>query len=108
MLKYHGVAVSFIEFPDEISLLINISNCPVRCPHCSEPWLQTDIGDELSMNALDVLIKGHPGITTVGLMGGDSSHEDVSAVGTYVHMNHLKFGFYSGLDYIVYRDWETQ
>ena len=39
MLKYLNCQVTFAEVPDEISLCINITNCPNRCPGCHSPEL---------------------------------------------------------------------
>ena len=37
MLKEYSNEIVFAEFPDEICLAINISNCPGSCSNCSEP-----------------------------------------------------------------------
>jgi len=34
MLKYTTAQVVFSEIPDEITLAINLSNCPIHCPNC--------------------------------------------------------------------------
>ena len=34
MLKYVDSQITFREIPDEITLCINISNCPFRCKGC--------------------------------------------------------------------------
>ena len=47
MLKYVDTLVSFQEVPDEISLCINISNCPCHCDGCHSPYLADDIGEYL-------------------------------------------------------------
>ena len=51
MLKYVNTAITFAEFPDEISLLINISNCPCHCKGCHSAYLAEDIGEPL-LNSL--------------------------------------------------------
>ena len=56
MIKYTETQVTFSEVPDEISLCINISNCPHRCKNCHSPHLQEDIGEELTFEVLDKLI----------------------------------------------------
>ena len=38
-MKYTDTQVTFSEFPDEIALCINISNCPWHCPGCHSPEL---------------------------------------------------------------------
>ena len=102
MLKYYDTAVTMSEFPDEISLCVNITNCPGLCEGCSEPWLRKDIGTLLTNDEIDRLVALHPGCSVFGLMGGDIDHDDVGRVARYVHEKypHLKVGFYSGFDYI--------
>lgn len=72
MLKYVESKVTFAEVPDEISLCINISNCPYRCPNCHSAYLQEDVGEELTTKKLQELISKNKGITCVCFMGGDS------------------------------------
>ena len=97
-MKYTDTQIGFQEFPDEISLLINISNCPFHCPGCHSPELWKDIGTELSLGELDKLINSNKGITCVGFMGGDSNPVYINTLATYVKHNYkdLKVGWYSG------------
>lgn len=95
-MKYTDTLIGFIEFPDEVSLCINISNCPFRCFKCHSPELWNDIGKELTFNELDSLISNNNGITCVGFMGGDP--KDVNSRAFHIHMNYpnLKVGWYYG------------
>ena len=72
MLKYVDTLVSFSEVPDEISLCINISNCPHNCPGCHSSYLAQDIGEELTLDKLSELIFNNKGISCVCFMGGDA------------------------------------
>ena len=45
MLKYVNYDIVFQEFPDEVTLAINLSLCPVCCPGCHSQFLQTDVGN---------------------------------------------------------------
>ena len=56
MLKYVETLITFSEFPDEISLCINISNCPNACVNCHSSYLKEDIGTILDYKELDKLI----------------------------------------------------
>lgn len=99
MLKYCETDIVFQEFPDEITLAINISNCPHRCVGCHSPHLQTDCGDTLDEKAIEKLIEPvKNSITCVGLMGGDADPEGVVALAKYIKLMHpdLKVGVYSG------------
>ena len=51
MLKYVDTKVVFQEIPDEITLAINISNCPCHCPGCHSSYLAEDIGNALQCGA---------------------------------------------------------
>ena len=69
MLKYTDTQVVFEEIPDEITLAINISNCPHHCPGCHSPYLRENIGEELYGEGLIDLIEKNNGITCVLFMG---------------------------------------
>ena len=45
MIKYKTdtVQVVFEEIPDEVTLAIEITNCPGMCVGCHSPWLRGDI-----------------------------------------------------------------
>lgn len=97
MLKYVGYYVVFREIPDEISLAINISNCPYKCENCHTPKLQEDIGELLTYDELDGMIRENPGITCVLFMGGDSDINEINILAQQIKAHHkLKVGIYSG------------
>ena len=102
MLKYYDYAIVFEEVPDEITLALNISNCPGMCDGCSEPWLLQDVGTELTTEELDKLIGLNPHITCVGFMGGDNDHEAVYELTKYIHDTYhtIKVAMYSGREYL--------
>ncbi len=98
MLKYCDTMVVFEEIPDEISLDINISNCPFRCPGCHSAYLQKDIGEVLTDERLRELIKRNAGITCVLFSGGDSDHQRILELAALVKKEFpdLKTALYSG------------
>ena len=57
MLKYVNTGVVFQEIPDEVTLAINISNCPCHCPGCHSHYLWDDIGMPLDTDAIDAFIE---------------------------------------------------
>ena len=97
MLKYVDTKVTFSEVPDEISLCINISNCPCQCKGCHSSYLAQDIGTELTFNEVRKLIKKNSGISCIALMGGDAEPKRIDALASFV-TNHyqLKVAWYSG------------
>lgn len=102
MLKYVDTLVSFQEVPDEITLCINISNCPCHCEGCHSPYLAEDIGNPLGYWTLNHLIKTNKGITCVCFMGGDSDPEwiDILAFRVRRDFPDLKIGWYSGRQHL--------
>ena len=71
MLKYFNSQVTFAEIPDEVTLCINITNCPCHCKGCHSPYLADNIGLPLDLENLCNLIDTNKGITCVCIMGGD-------------------------------------
>lgn len=83
MLKYTDTQVTFAEVPDEITLCINLSNCPCHCKGCHSSYLAEDIGQVLTIGKIEKLLERHRGITTVCFMGGDN---DPELVNHYAHL----------------------
>lgn len=100
MLRYTDYDIVFQEVPDEITLAINISNCPNRCKGCHSPYLLKDIGEPLTEENLTVLLRKYgKSITCVCFMGGDASPADIEQLAEYLHRQTVapvKVGWYSG------------
>lgn len=97
MLKYINAVVVTDEVPDEITLNINITNCPVHCPECHAQDLWEDVGTDLTAEAVLKLIEENPGITCVLFMGGDAEPTYVWELGKLVKdSTQLKVGWFSG------------
>ncbi|WP_273413430.1 4Fe-4S cluster-binding domain-containing protein, partial [Prevotella aurantiaca] len=99
MLKYVDTDIVFQEFPDEVTLAINLSNCPCRCPGCHSTFLWKDVGDALTPEAIEKLLNEHgERITCIGFMGGDSEPEAIDRLAAYMRMQHkeIKVGWYTG------------
>lgn len=96
MLKYTETEVTFAEIPDEITLCINISNCPCHCEGCHSPHLWQDIGEELDLKALYKII--NPGVTCLVFMGGDNDPKEVNRLAGVIRsmFTHVKIAWYSG------------
>ena len=99
MLKYVNTGIVFQEIPDEVTLAINISNCPCRCPGCHSRYLWDDIGEPLDEAALDNFIRQYSSdITCIAFMGGDAEPDAVSGLAAYLRNNYPQFriAWYSG------------
>lgn len=103
MLKVYDYSITFAEFPDEIALCLNISNCPCYCEGCSESYLKDDVGKEITQEFIDSLLTKYKdySITLIGFMGGDSDHKALKEIASYIKEKYqLLIGFYSGFDSI--------
>ena len=99
MLKYVNTDVVFQEIPDEVTLAINLSNCPCRCPGCHSQYLWDDIGLPLDTDAIDDFVrKFGADITCIAFMGGDGDPKGVNMLAQYIHEEHPQFkvAWYSG------------
>ena len=56
MLKYANTDIVFQEIPDEVTLAINITNCPCHCPGFHSHYLWEDIGLPLDTDAIDAFV----------------------------------------------------
>ena len=95
-MKYVETRIAFAEVPDEITLAINISNCPCHCEGCHSAYLADDIGTPLNEESLAQLLHRHNGISCVAFMGGDADAAEVNALAALVKRNGLKTCWYSG------------
>lgn len=99
MLKYVNTGVVFQEIPDEVTLAINISNCPCHCPGCHSKYLWEDIGLPLNVEAIDDFVGLYgKDITCIAFMGGDADPKGVAILAQYIHEEHPEFkvAWYSG------------
>ena len=97
MLKYVDSKVTFAEVPNEISLCINISNCPCACKGCHSSYLAEDIGNEINGNFIKELINNNKGVSCMCFMGGDSNPLEVDALAHFIKIYFpIKVAWYSG------------
>lgn len=98
MLKYVDAKVVFAEVPDEVTLAINISNCPCQCKGCHSSYLAQDIGTELTFNEVRKLIRKNSGISCIAIMGGDAEPDKINTLASFIinHYNSIKVAWYSG------------
>lgn len=101
MLKYYDVKIGLQEIPDEVSLVINISNCPFKCPYCNTKILRKDVGETLDIESLDMLMDSLIGeYTCVCFMGGDIAPNEVDELAEHIKKTRpdIKVAWYSGAE----------
>ena len=99
MLKCYSYDIVCQEIPDEISLAVNISCCPNRCPGCHSPWLWSDEGEIMSDDMLTALIgKYSAALTCFCFMGGDAEPAEVERIAKWIKSKwpHIRTAWYSG------------
>ena len=99
MLKCYSYDIVCQEIPDEISLAVNISCCPNRCPGCHSPWLWSNEGEDMTEDMLEGLIgKYSAAVTCFCFMGGDSEPLEVMRLAEWIRTQwpHIKTAWYSG------------
>lgn len=100
MLRFLSYNIVFQEVPGEVSLAINISNCPNGCKGCHSPYLQEDKGDILDESMIDaLLVKYGNAVTCICFMGGDADPLAVENLSRYIRrstVEQLKTAWYSG------------
>lgn len=99
MLKCYSYDIVCQEIPDEITLAVNISCCPNRCPGCHSPWLWEDSGQEMTEELLSSLIDRYASaITCFCFMGGDADPMEIMRLSKWIRASypHIRTGWYSG------------
>ena len=100
MIKYVDYDIVFQEVPGEVSLALNISNCPFRCEGCHSPHLREDIGENLERD-LPMLLEKYKGMITCVLFLGEGN--DLDALWNLImelHQSGLKTALYTGDDFV--------
>jgi anaerobic ribonucleoside-triphosphate reductase activating protein len=98
-LKYVNTGIVFQEIPDEVTLAVNISGCPCRCPGCHSKYLWEDVGIPLYADAIDAFVEKYGNdITCIAFIGGDGDPVGVNMLAQYIHENHPLYhvAWYSG------------
>ena len=100
MIKYVPQATSVVleEIPGKVSLAIDVTNCPMRCPGCHSPFLQTDTGEELTTEVIDALIADNFGVNCYLFFGEGQDDDAFLDLAWYIRDNYpdLDLALYSG------------
>lgn len=86
------------EVPNEISLAINISDCPYKCKGCHSMYLWDYIGDYLIDDIDNLLNKYNNLISCVCFMGGDQNQDELLYCLQKAKKKKLKTCLYTGND----------
>ena len=99
MLKYVDTDIVFQELPDEVTLAVNLSGCPCRCPGCHSKHLWEDGGRPFDEAAVEQMLSQHVDeITCISIMGGDAEPHEVNLIAASLRKHHpnLHIAWWSG------------
>lgn len=110
MIKYENYDIGFMEIPDKVSLIINLTRCKNRCIGCHSPILQKDIGVELDEKELKYLLDKNSGINCVVFMGEGDDQISLLNLIYFIKQNYsIKVAIYCGknvVDDIIYESFD--
>ena len=100
MIKYVPSLTDVVleEIPHGVSLAVEISNCRGNCIGCHSPFLKKDLGDELTAEAVEKLLKTNFGVNCFLFLGEGNDPEALKAIAYYLRSSHpeLELALYSG------------
>ena len=86
MIKYIPELTDIVleEIPDRVTLAVEISNCRGSCLGCHSPFLQKDIGEELTPAVVDRLIADNFGVNCFLLLGEGKDKEALLRIASHL------------------------
>ena len=109
MIKYVPQMTSVVmeEIPDRVTLAVDISCCRGNCEGCHSPFLREDIGDPLTEEVIDTLVKDNFGVDCFLFLGEGQDPETLLRLAEHVKSLGLKAALYSGRSEVEPTFWET-
>ena len=100
MIKYVPELTDIVleEIPDKVTLAVEISNCRGSCPGCHTPFLQQDLGEELTPAVVDALIASNFGVNCFLLLGEGKDKDALLRIAEHLRKAHpgIERAVYSG------------
>lgn len=109
MIKYVPQMTSVVmeEIPDRVTLAVEISHCRGNCPGCHSPFLKEDIGDPLTPEVIDALVRDNFGVDCFLFLGEGRDPEALCSLAAHVHDLGLQAAVYSGRPMVDDVIWES-
>lgn len=98
-MRYSGLQIVFQEIPDEISLAIHFTGCPLKCRGChsSDLW-NSDVGNYLDASQFDQIVTHYSKyISCVVFMGGEWQLASLIEMIHIAKLKNKKTALYTGL-----------
>lgn len=105
-LKFANYTIGFKELPNEVSLIVELSDCENNCKGCHSPHLRGNYGTPVT-ELYSVISKYEKHITAICFLGhgGELQQDQFTRLLTntkFLYPN-IKLGLYSGLDDLITR-----
>ena len=111
MIKFVPEMTSVVleEIPDRVTLAVDISNCQGSCVGCHSPFLRKDIGEELTEETVDALIRDNFGVNCFLFLGEGRDKEALLSLSAHIRADHpaLELALYSGREEVEKEIWEA-
>lgn len=103
MVKFVETKVVFEEIPDRVTLAVTISNCPFHCIGCHSEYLRDNVGEELTYDKIDMLLKENKGVNCFLFLGDGNNVSEICELAKYIQNKHVAVdtAIYSGYDLIL-------
>lgn len=89
--------IVFSEIPGEVTLALNLSECPCHCEGCHSTHLWDSTGEVLDETLMEGLLSQYGNsVSCVCLMGGDREPAEAARMGQIIKKHGLKSAWYSG------------
>ena len=88
--------IVFQEVPNETTLALNFSDCPLHCPGCHSSFLWRPVGDVLTTEWLQSMLERYPYLTCVSIQGGDRDYHEVEHYAAWIKQHGFKSSWYTG------------
>lgn len=111
MIKYVPEMTSVVieEIPDRVTLAVDISNCQGNCVGCHSPFLREDVGEELTDQIIDSLVRDNFGVDCFLFLGEGKDLPTLLKLAEHVKSIGLKVALYSGREEVedeIYRTFD--
>ncbi len=97
-LKYIHSEIVVEEVPDELSLAISITGCPLACKGCHSSHTWKYAGEDLTVEVLENLIQKNKYISCILFYDGFHNEIELTKLFLYTKSKNLKVAFYTGLE----------
>jgi anaerobic ribonucleoside-triphosphate reductase activating protein len=93
-----SIETSFLDYPNETTMIVFMSGCALRCPNCHNPALQSpSVGEDITLTGLEHELIKRPLCRSITFSGGDPLFQEEVLIKYCKELcKHVKIGVYTG------------